>query len=169
MPSLHQPSVMAYRNPALRPAVGALIEFLLERDYTTSARWAIADHAAVHGTLAGSLIEPEDEEAAEALFVAAMPAVPLDSPAWGREDVFLDVAMLAAGTHPLPFGEGPDAPDADAHRRFPGTPSLAERRALPPVSGGSPEYTDDDLEDHLAWVEQAYPGRAVAFAPGEID
>jgi len=60
-----------------------------------------------------------------------------------------------------------DAVDADPAIAFPGIEPLAARR-LAPISGGSPEYTDDDLADHLMWLEECYPDRATAFAPGEI-
>lgn len=176
MPSLHQPSVMHYRNPNLRGPIGALITFLLERDYTTSARWSIADFAAVNGTLAGSLIEPEDEAAAEELFVDAMPAVPENSDAWDRdESVYLDAEMLADGVHPLPFGEGPDAPDADPAIAFPGIAPLSERMPLAPVCGGGPDDdgpdpSEADARNHREWLRSlAFDDPDERFAPSAAD
>jgi hypothetical protein len=121
MPSLLVPSVPIYRNPSLKAGLDALLVWLMERDYSSLARWAIYDHAAVQGTLAGCpSLDREDEEMAEVIFTEALPEVPAGSDAWAREDVYLDAELLAAGTHPHPLrpvcGGGDPAPEADEFR-----------------------------------------------------
>jgi hypothetical protein len=55
--------------------------------------------------------------------------------------------------------EWPDGPDGDPHATFPGIASLALRRAgIAPIAGGSPVYTDDELEDHLDWLSSLDAG-----------
>jgi hypothetical protein len=159
--SLLAPSIPRYRNPQLRRGLAALVEFLMERGYDNSViRWSIYDHVAIHGTLAGSLIEPEDEADAEAVFVAALPEVPFDSEAWDHDEVFLDVAMLIEQTHPFPLPDEPDAPDASPFLAFPGIRPLAERMTLPPIAGGAPEPTAEDLADYARWSEDLDRRRA---------
>lgn len=172
MPSILAPSVVRYRNPQFKPGLDALVLFLMERDYTTLARWHIYDHVAVHGTMAGcAYLDPADEAAAEEAFVDALPALPLDSDAWDRdESVIFDAELLAAGNHPWPI----PVVSADDDRlgpddEWPNLDSLAaaaalEDLALPPIAGGAPERTDDDIDrearDHAEWLQQvdgSYP------------
>jgi hypothetical protein len=105
------------RNPQLGHGLDALVCWLLENHYSEHAIGRIRRHVAVNGTLAGSIVEPEDEPGAEEAFVDALPPVDLASECWGREDVIFDVEMLLAGSHPWPFpAEGDDdriAPMAD--------------------------------------------------------
>src|SRR3954465_5441023 len=96
MPSILVPSVQLYRNPSLREGLAALVEVLMNRHYSGHAIGRIFDHVAVHGTVAGSIIEPEDEQEAETAFVDALPALGFDSPAWDRDQsVWLDAELLA--------------------------------------------------------------------------
>jgi hypothetical protein len=83
-----------YRNPALRPGLAALVAWLLEQRYSSHAIGRIENHVAVHDMLAGSMIEPDDEAAAEATFVEGLDVVPGDSDAWDRPDAFIDVESL---------------------------------------------------------------------------
>lgn len=154
-------------NPSLAIALDDLASILRDYHYSEHAVGRIVAYTARQGTPSGCPeLDPEDECDAEAVYVEGLPEVPMDSPAWDREDAFLVVEWLAAGVHPLPFaaepdddtGEWPvpaeaDAPDASPHARFPGIASLAERMALPPLSGGSPEPTAEDLSDYGAWSE----------------
>jgi hypothetical protein len=149
MPSLLVPSVPYYRNPQLRPGLAALVEFLMERDYSSHAIGRIFDFAACNGTLEGSLIEPDDMADAEAAFVDNLPALDYHNPAWGSDEDLEDLDVP-------PISDGPDAPDADPRIRFPGIASLAERMAPPPIAGGSPEPyvpTEADWEDYRRWSE----------------
>jgi hypothetical protein len=154
--SLARCSVPFDRNPQLKPGLAALVTWLIDASYSSHAIGRIQRYVAVHGTLAGSIVEPEDEAGAEEAFTGAIEPVPLDSDAWDREDVFMDAGLLWRGEHPLPFGPepdgDPDAPDANPHLRFPGNLSLALRRAVPPISGGAP--LDGDRADFEAWLEQ---------------
>jgi hypothetical protein len=94
---------------------------------------------ATTGTLAGSMIEPEDEAGAEEAFTAALPAVAYDADAWDLPDAFLDVAMLADDCHPLPFG--PES-EGDAGGSAAAAPALED---LPlAVSGGAPGPDEDE-------------------------
>jgi hypothetical protein len=159
-------SIPLYCNPALRPGLAALAEWLRERDYSAYAAERVLGHVAATGCLAtAAYLDREDEEAATEAFVAALPDVAGDSPAWDRDDVFLDVEMLRAGTHPAPFGPEPDGPD-DGDRSIPaGTvlvPPVLEdmAAALPPISGGSPDDdgpefipSPEDLQDYGRWSE----------------
>jgi hypothetical protein len=160
MSSLLVPSVPLHRNPQLKPGLDALVVFLMERDYSSIIRWAIYDHVAIHGTLAGSLIDPEDEADAEAVFVDNLPELDITSEAWDRDTaITLDIELLQAGRHPYPIGDpddGPDAPDANPHLRFPGARTVAERLGLPPIAGGAPEaeVLDGDRRDFEAWLGQ---------------
>jgi hypothetical protein len=148
-------------NPVIRRALGELSTLLEDYHYSQHARERIVAYTAREGTPTGCPeLDPEDDHDAEMVFVAELPEIPFDSPAWDREDVFLDVRMLAAGVHPLPFGDGPDAPDADPQFAFPGIAPLAERLALPSISGGAPGhvYTDQDHADHMAWLDSLDAG-----------
>jgi hypothetical protein len=149
-------------NPALLPGSAALMGWLLASDYAQHYREAIGGHAARHGELAGAvalgLLDREDEETAEWIFVESLPEVPYDDPAWDREDVFLDAGMLADGTHPWPIpttGDDdrtePDGPE-DGDRSIPADAVLvppdleAIAAALKPIAGGAP---DDDAPEFI--------------------
>jgi hypothetical protein len=145
-----------YRNPALRPGLVALVAWLLEQRYSSHAIGRIERYVAVHGTLAGSLIEPEDEAAAEEAFVEALDAVPSDSDAWDRPDAFLDVESLldprsAVGVEP-PAGDRSIPPDAAIV-----PPELDDDLpCVTPISGGAPEPfqpSPEDWEDYHRWSE----------------
>jgi hypothetical protein len=167
MPIILVPGVPFYRNPQFRPGLAALVAFLMGRDYASTAIGKVFDFAATQGTLAGcEWLDPEDEAAAEEAFVDALPELDLTSDAWDRDtSVIFDVAMLAADVHPLPFGDGPDAPDADPMLAFPGARPLAERLGIPPVSGGAPEpepFTPSeedwrDYREHFDRLERVEP------------
>jgi hypothetical protein len=105
MPSLLVPGVPLHRNPTFRPALAALVAFLMERGYTSTAIGKVFDFAATQGTLAGcEWLDPEDEAAAEEAFVDALPALDPASEAWDRDtSVIFDVEMLAEGNHPWPI------------------------------------------------------------------
>src|SRR5262249_12797393 len=90
MPSILVPSVPFYRNPQLRPGLAALVEFLMDGDYSSHAIGRICDFVACNGTLEGSLVDPEDMAEAEAIFVDALPPLDFDSPAWGSAEEDLD-------------------------------------------------------------------------------
>jgi hypothetical protein len=67
--------------------------------------------------------------------------------------------MLEAGTHPLPFGPEPDAPDALPSRSQHLGALLATGRSIPlPVSGGAPdgpyEPTESDWASYCAWSRE---------------
>jgi hypothetical protein len=163
MPSLLVPSVPFYRNPTLRPGLAALVALLMERNYSGRMVGKVYDFAAVHGTLAGSMIEPEDEAAAEAAFVDALPAIDFDSPVWGSDEG-LDVD---AGSPPLPdpmpeyrspeeweaTEPGPiEPPDDWKGSAAAGWASLAEA-GIAPIAGGAPDFqpSEADLEDYGRW------------------
>jgi hypothetical protein len=136
-----------YRNPALRPGLAALVAWLLEQRYSSHAIGRIEGHVAVHGTLAGSMIDPEDEAAAEEAFVGGLDAVPGDSDAWGRPDTFLDVESLLE-----PRGAVAIEPPA-GDRSIP-----ADAVLLPPE-------LVDDLDDDLARFEAEHSVPAAPPAP----
>jgi hypothetical protein len=143
MPSLLVPSVPFYRNPTFRPALAALVEFLMGRNYSGHMVGRIFDFAAVHGTLEGSMIEPEDMEAAESTFVDNLPEIPFDNPAWGEPDR-ADTGEYPTAAAPI-AAEAPDSRDVAL--------KLMDAKSLPPLSGGSPEFTPsaEDLADYAAW------------------
>lgn len=115
MPSIIAPSVLLYRNPTFKPALAALVEHLMKKDYSSHAIGKIFNFVAVHGTLYGSIIEPEDEEEAESIFVANLPEVPDSSDSWDRDQsVIFDVELLSNGNHPWPLVQ-----DVDDDRREP--------------------------------------------------
>jgi hypothetical protein len=148
-------SVPFHVSSSLSGAMAALDGFLEDAGYHAYSRRAIVRAAAVHGTPTASteLCDEDEAEATEA-WVSALPESPFDGPAWDHEDVFLDVELLAAGTHPFPMPEppdGPDAPDDGPSVRFPGI-------SLPPIRGGSDEAepfvpSAEDLADYHAWSE----------------
>jgi hypothetical protein len=153
-----------YVSPSTRKALEALATLLLDYHYSAHAIGRIAAYAAANGTPTGcAYLDREDEADATEVFVAELGPVDYDSPAWAREDVFLDVELLAAGTHPAPFGE-PDlatlisheAPDGPAVAR-----KLMDAGLLPPLAGGAPDDewpaftpTAEDLADYAAWAEE---------------
>jgi hypothetical protein len=146
-------------DPALREGVGALYTWLLiERDYTQLARESICRHAYREGTLEGAgYLDADDRAEADEVFIAALEPVPYDSPEWGDPDG-LDVE---AGCKPLPelpdLRDPHDWPDVgygqapDEHWRHPHSSDGAG--PLPPLSGGAPEPTAEDLEDYGRWSE----------------
>jgi hypothetical protein len=162
-------AVRLHRNPQLAPGLSALVPFLIDQHYSSHAIGRIEAYVATHGTLAGSIIEPEDEAAAEEAFVASLPAVDASSGSWDRDGgVYLDVPMLIEMTHPWPVPDGgfdddrtippdaallppeldPDDDDADiaAIGRF--------LESLPPISGGAPEPSEADRADFEQWLDQ---------------
>jgi hypothetical protein len=154
-----------HRNPALRPGLAALTAWLMNECYSSYAVGRIFDHMAVHGTLAGCmLLDPRDEAGAEEAFVNGLAAVSMESSAWDREQgVYLDVELMAAGTHPCPVAltppeledlddfDGPDGPDAAwYHPSSPNHPAL-RAAGLAPISGGSPEPSEADWLDYSEW------------------
>jgi hypothetical protein len=154
MAILATPSIRLYRNPSLKPGLAALVGWLLDHHYSSHAIGRIENFVAVHGTLAGSMVDPEDEAAAEEAFVAALPEVAGDSPAWDREDIFMDVELLAAGIHPWPI---PAVGDDDRMEPDDFAAAALEDLALPPVAGGSPddesEPSEADWRDYSEWSE----------------
>jgi hypothetical protein len=163
-------AVRLHRNPQLAPGLSALAAFLIDQHYSSHAIGRIEAYVATHGTLAGSMIEPEDEAGAEEAFVSALPELPADSEAWDRDTgVIFCTEWLADGSHPFPIpviGDDdrtippdadllppeldPDDDDADieAIGRF--------LQSLPPIAGGAPapyEPTPEDLADMAAWSE----------------
>jgi hypothetical protein len=154
-------SVPMDRNPALRPGLAALIGWLLDHSYSSHMIGRIEGHAAVHGTLAGSLIEPEDEPAAEEAFISALPVVGNDSPAWDDPSVFLDAETLLAGGYvhvplealvPPELEPEPFAPSEEDEAFL----AALEAAAVPPVSGGAPAGpTDEDLAEALETCRRA--------------
>jgi hypothetical protein len=146
-----------YCNPALRPGLAALVAWLLDQRYSSHAIGRIEGHVAVHGTLAGSMIEPEDEAAAEEAFAEGLDAVSADSAAWDRPDAFIDVESLleprrAVAAEPpaedrsIPAGAAIMPPELDDD-----PPGIA------PISGGAPEPFEPspaDWEDYHRWSEE---------------
>jgi hypothetical protein len=157
-------------NPALAPAADALGVTLFGLGYHEHARGKIVALALVTGdpTASEELCDEDQSEAVDA-WVDALPEVPYSDPAWDRDDAFLDVAMLAAGTHPLPWGivppeledelEPPDAPD-DRPSRSSHFADMLAWGIVAPISGGAPTRLDGDVRDFEEWldqVDQPYP------------
>ncbi len=152
----------ARRFSDLSPASQALTWWLLGHGYNQHTAEDIIGRVEESGELAGSvlagLLDPADEEMATAAYIDAMGEVPADHPNWDDETVCLDAAMLADGTHPLPFLE-PASPDEDPACYFPGRPSLADRLAaaaledleIMPISGGGFEPSEEDAQ---WWAQQ---------------
>jgi hypothetical protein len=136
---VHAPSVPLYRNPAPRPGLAALVGWLLEQRYSSHAIGWIESHVAVHGTLAGSLMEPEDEAAAEEAFVEGQDAVPGDSDAWNRPDACIDVESLLEP------------------RRAAAVEPRAGDRSIPADAAIMPPELTDDLDDDLARLVAEHP------------
>lgn len=169
MSSIQHRSIPLHRNPALRPGLAALVEWLIEGSYSAHAIGRIFDYTAVEGTPTGCPeLAPEDEYGASSVFCDGLDLVPYSADAWHFDDVFLDARMLAEGTHPFPFQlcppdlepedfDGPDAPDDGPYARFPGV--------MPPIRGGSDEAESfqpsaEDLADYHAWSEDLDRRRA---------
>jgi hypothetical protein len=121
MPSLLVPSVPFYRNPQLRPGLAALVDFLMGRDCSSYAIGRIFDFVACNGTLEGSLVEQEDMADAEQVFVDALPAVDVKSPAWGSDDDLEDLDIRPIG--------GSGAPEDDSEPFTPTAEDWADYRA----------------------------------------
>jgi len=144
-------------NPQVAAAVDQLGILLDDYHYSAHARARILAWTTREGTPTGCPeLDREDEADVEQVFVEALAEVPFEAAAWDREDVCLDATMLVAGLHPLPFGDGPDAPEADPAMAFPLIRPLAERIAVPPVCGGGAAYepTAEDLADFADWAEE---------------
>jgi hypothetical protein len=165
--SLSRRTVPLHRNPALRPGLAKLAEWLLDSDFNAHAIDGIIRYVGANGTPTGCPHLPaEDEAAATAVFMDGLDLVPYSSAAWDHEDVYLDSAMLADGTHPFPLPEPPDGPDAPydgPHARFPGV------RALPRISGGSDEAepftpSQSDWDDYAEWSRELEARYAAAEA-----
>jgi hypothetical protein len=143
-------------KPSLRPGVAALAEWLRDHGYSAFATERVLNHVAVTGCLASAeYLDREDEEAATEVFIDALPEVAGDSPAWDREDVFLDAEMLADNVHPWPI---PTVGDDDRTEPDDFAAAALEDLALPPVCGGSEEAeafepSPDDLADFAAWSD----------------
>jgi hypothetical protein len=108
------------------------------------------------------MIEPDDEAAAEEAFVEGLDAVPGDSDAWDRPDVFLDVETLLE-----PYEAFAAEPPAESCSVPPGAaliPSELKDLDLPPIAGGTDEvepFTPSPAEcaddrAHLDEVEPLY-------------
>src|SRR5262245_12448065 len=126
-----------YVSPSVGHALEQLGVLLDDYHYSPHARGRILSYAAAHGTPTGCAdLDREDEADATEVFVAELGPVDSDSPAWAREDVFLDAELLAAGTHPWPLGPmvgdddrtGPSA--ADERRRRPHRAQRGRRAGL---------------------------------------
>jgi hypothetical protein len=137
------PPVAVHYNQA---GLAARVAWLLEQRYSSHAMGRIESHIAVHGTLAGSMIEPEDEAAAEEAFVEGLDAVPGDSDAWDRPDAFIDLESLLEPRRPV-AAEPP-----------------AEGRSIPPGAALMPPELVDDLDDDLARFEAEHPVPAAPAA-----
>jgi hypothetical protein len=125
-------------------AIRVLDSWLLEQNYPPRGRTSIAEYIRAEGTLGGLvealLIDPEDYERAEAIYIESLPAVLGVDPAWADEGVWLDSqSIFAAFDSACERWAGPDAPrfsDRAAARRD------ADRR---------------DFEQWLASVDADYP------------
>jgi hypothetical protein len=171
--SVSRATVPLHRNPALRPGLNALAEWLLDSDFNAHAIDGIIRYVGVNGTPTGCPHLPaEDEAAATAVFCDGLDLVPYSAAAWDHDDVYLDAELLAAGTHPFPIGpEPPDAPDAGMSR----SAALGELlrtgsvRALPRMGGGSPEAdpfepSAADWDDYSRWARELEARYAAAEA-----
>jgi hypothetical protein len=147
-------------NPHVAIALEQLGVLLDDYSYSQHAKERILAYTAANGTPSMCPeLDASDEHDAEMVFVAELPAIPLDDPAWDREDTFLDAAMLADGTHPSPFGE-PRAPDEDYYHPY--SPNHPANRSvtLPPVSGGCDEEPEgfvpspSDWDSYREWSER---------------
>jgi hypothetical protein len=154
-------------NPRHEEALTILRRWLVAQNYSFRAAGEVVAYVVREGTLAGSLIEPEDMALAEEMYVALLPDVPIDSDAWDRDQsVIFDVEMLAAGAHPWPLVQDvdddrtePDDLDVDAGSPpVPEMPDLRDPHAWPEGEGvppgdlpsqGRPDRTDDEGQLYL--------------------
>jgi hypothetical protein len=136
-----------YKNGATIPGRAALSDWLIDRHYSCHARWAISEHIEIHGTLEGSMVEPDDMAEATEVYISALPPIDYDNPCWDKEDFYLDCEMLEAGTHPWPFVH-----EDDDRREFPDFDDAMD--ALEAECGPLPEpgrLYDPTAED-LTWL-----------------
>jgi hypothetical protein len=86
---------MLHDSRGSEQAIVVLNGWLLAQNYTSHSREHIAAHVREHGTLAGlvdaMLLDAEDEEVAEAIFVESLPSEPWCSVAWSDPGVWTDV------------------------------------------------------------------------------
>jgi hypothetical protein len=149
-------SVPLYCNPALRPDVAALAEWLRERSYSAYAAERVLNQVAATCCLAtAAYLDREDEAEATEVFIEALPEVAGDSPAWDRDDMFLDAALLADGTHPWPI---PTVADDDRTEPDDFAAAALEDLDIRPVCGGSEEAepfepSPEDLADYGRYSE----------------
>jgi hypothetical protein len=159
-------------NPQIRTALVQLSILMDDYHYSQHAKERILAYTALHGT--PSLcpeLDVEDEADAELIFVAELPAIPYDSPAWDDDgSVILDMPMLWTGTHPYPLMDPsePDEATLISHEASDGAvvaAKMIESGVLPPLSGGSPEPyipSKEDLQDLADWLEQLDRERDIA-------
>ena len=149
-------------NPGVRRALVELSTLLEDDHYSEHAKGRILAYTAREVTPTGyPELDPEDEHDAEMVFVAELPEVPSDSPAWDREDMAMDAGLLAEGRHPWPVpAVGDDDRESEAemdaavaaHDEW-----LSSVPSLPPVAGGGPEPfepTAEDWADYRRWAEE---------------
>ena len=167
-------SVALYCNPAFVPGLEALAGFLLDNNYSAHAMDQIIGLASVEGTVTGSAyLEPEDEAGATEAFVAALPDVADDSPAWDDPSVILDVELLLAAAHPYPMPPEPAEEGAEVRRvRRWYREHMAGFPAPPSIRGGSDEAepfepSAEDLADYHAWSEALERRRTAAEVLGD--
>lgn len=173
-------AVDAVVNPSIAPGLEALRWHLLDHHYSDVAAFDICHHVLEEGTPAGcSLLEAEDEAAAEAAFVDALPELPYDHECWGAVidheaaasadtgifpaiviDPLAAAGLVGAEDAPWEPQDGPDAPDAGWYHPYSPNHPANRPAALPSLSGGSPEWspeyepTAEDLADLAAWSEE---------------
>jgi hypothetical protein len=119
MSSVSLTAVPVNANPA---ALDALERFMLEQDYTGRCRSDARKIVGRTGCVADcvpSCLDQEHLEAAEAIYVDALPAVHQSSPSWDDRGVYLDLDSIedaAAGRHfPLSLSiVPPEMDDIDA-------------------------------------------------------
>lgn len=137
----------------------------------------IVRHLQETGTLAGApLLDRIDESIIERAFVASLPPVPFDDPAWGGPDEDLDDDDILIGVTPGEWAarceamqiaaEAPDGASVaqkllDSGRLQPISPPAldpewSDTGEWPPIMGGAPALdddgpipTDDELQAHL--------------------
>jgi hypothetical protein len=158
-------------NPSVREALGELATLLRDYHYSEHAVGRILAHTAAHGTPTGAPeLDREDEADAEMVFVAELEPVPFDHESWDREDVFLDVRLLADGTHPFPMpdadegaGPLPEPPDVRDPHDWPDDDddAIGVEELVP----SSPAKADPDAEPPADWEGSAAAGWALALPP----
>jgi hypothetical protein len=130
-------------NPQVAAALEQLGILLDEYGYSAFAKARIWAWTVANGTPTGCrYLDREDESDATDVFVASLPEVPFDSPAWDRDtSVIFDVEMLVEDNHPWPIptvGDDDRTIPPDADLVPPEVLELAEL-GLAPIGGGSPE------------------------------